>query len=874
MIDRWPLTGRSEELCLIGEVLAGNYHRGVVVAGQAGVGKTRLASEAVAEAAADGWVVRRTAGTATGKAVALGAFARWADDVDASPSTLVRRILAALTSGPNDKRVLVFVDDAHLLDDLSALVVHQLTLHEMATVIATVRTGESAPDAITALWKNGMARRLELQPLSRNESGDLLRAALYGPVSTDCADRMWALCRGNVLFLHHLVEHEREAGRLAYVDHEWRRTGTPSASPSLVELVERQIGAVADQLRDVVDLVAIAEPVDRTLLTALHGQESVEAAEQRGLITVAATTDAVYVGHPLYGEIRLSQCGPLRRRRLRGRIAAAMEKAGTTDPLRLGLLWLESDLPADAGILSRAAGISASRLDLGLAERLARAAVTAQADPATQLLLAYILFLQEKGQESKKVLDALGPDEVGTAGFLHSAILRAANHLWLLRDSEGSRIVIDEALRLGDEDHHHSLRTFRAVRQTMAAEPAAALETMAAVDYDRTDDLGRILGYSAETLALGDLGRTDEAANRAAAGYRVLDGSPQDSFHSSGLAEFHAFALLAAGYVDDAVDIAEHWHRQYADLPGMSRSMAIAALGMTAIGRGDLVAARRYLSSASDSFGGYGETSGLLYRFRILHTEALARSGDIDAAIVSLESTRRSRHPAYSYVESAYLLASAWVAAAAGQVTEARTISSRATEFARCHGQLAREVLCRQAAVQFGDDSGAVRLADLGGHVDGPRAPLVARYARALAADDAAGLDAVSRDFEQMSDLLAAADAAAQAAVVHRLAGRRGSALTASARAHLLAKACGGAVSPALTAARVPLPFTPREHEIAKLVSHGRSNRDIAQATSLSIRTVEGYIYQASAKAGVSSRSELSELVRQFNELDAPTSLA
>jgi DNA-binding NarL/FixJ family response regulator len=43
------------------------------------------------------------------------------------------------------------------------------------------------------------------------------------------------------------------------------------------------------------------------------------------------------------------------------------------------------------------------------------------------------------------------------------------------------------------------------------------------------------------------------------------------------------------------------------------------------------------------------------------------------------------------------------------------------------------------------------------------------------------------------------------------------------------------------------------------------SNRDIAEATSLSIRTVEGHICRASSKAGASSRSELSTLVLQFN---------
>jgi DNA-binding NarL/FixJ family response regulator len=337
-----------------------------------------------------------------------------------------------------------------------------------------------------------------------------------------------------------------------------------------------------------------------------------------------------------------------------------------------------------------------------------------------------------------------------------------------------------------------------------------------------------------------------------------------------GLAEFHAYALLAAGYVDEAVAVAEHEYLQRATFPGMSRWMAIAALGMTAIGKGDLVAALGYLRSASDGFGDSGEISGTFYRFRILHTEALARSGNVDAAVASLEATRRSRHPTYKYVESAYLLATAWMSAVRGRIEAAREITSGATEFARTHGQPAREVLCLQTAVEFGDVSGANRLAELSELAEGPRAPLSARYARALADDDAAGLDAVSRDFEEIGDALAAADAAAQAATSHRLAGRRGSALTATARAQMLAKQCGGAVSPALAAARVPLPFTRREHEIAKLLSHGLSNRHIAEATSLSIRTVEGHIYQASAKAGVSSRSDLSALVQQFNELAAP----
>jgi DNA-binding CsgD family transcriptional regulator len=869
----WPLTGRSEELRIVGEALASDERQGIVLAGLAGVGKTRLAAEAVAAATADGWKTRRIAGTATGRAVTLGAFARWVDDVTAPPLALVRQVFAALTAATGGRRLLLFVDDAHLLDDLSAFLLHQLVLQEMATVVATVRAGEPAPDAVTALWKNGLLQRLELQPLSRNEIDGLLRNVLDGHVHSDCAERMWTLSRGNVLFLYHLVEHERASARLISVRGEWRWVGERSASPSLVELVELQMGAVPDELRDVVDLVALAEPVDRTLLATLTNSQSIEAAEERRLITVTSKTGAVCVGHPLYAEIRLGRCSPSRLKRLRGRVAEAMARTEPTDPLRLGLLWLESDLPPDPAILCPAADIAATRLDLGLAERLARTAVDADAGPAQLLQLAYILYLLEKGHEAQAILDSLDAPESSGAGFVDEVVLRAGNLLFPLRNPEQSRSVIDNALRDCADERSSSLKTYRAIIQAMAAEPAAAIETMATVDLRAMDSLGRILGCATQTLALGDSGRLRQAETCAAAGYGELDERPQESydssglgeFHTSGLAEFHAFALLAAGHVGEAADVTEKWHRLYGDLPGIGRSMSLAAMGMTALGRGDLSAALRQLHDAVDGFDGYGEVCGLVYRFRILLTEALARAGDTAAAVASLEATRRCRHPSYVYVESAYLLAQAWVAAALGRLTDARELSGRAADFARSHGQLAREVLCLQTAVQFGDVGGADRLTELADQVDGPRASLSGRHAHALARNDGQGLDEVSSDFEAMGDVLAAADAAAQAASCYRLAGRRGMALTAGARAHLLAKNCGGAVSPALASARVALPFTRREYEIAKLVSNGMSNREIAEVMCVSVRTIEGHVYQASCKAGVTSRAELSTLVQQFS---------
>jgi DNA-binding NarL/FixJ family response regulator len=868
MVERWPLTGRGEELRMIGEALTDVEHRGVVLAGPAGVGKTRLARAAADAAAQRGWSVRRVAGTATGRAVTLGAFARWADPSDPSPLSLTRNLFGG-PSEESDAAQLLLVDDAHLLDDLSALIVHQLALHGTVRVIATIRTGEPAPDAITALWKDSLLDRLELQPLSRNESDRLLQTVLDGPVSPECADRMWRLSRGNVLYLHHLVEHERQCGRLVRVDDLWRSTGTASASTSLIELVESQIGAVPDDVGEVVDLVALAEPLDRSLLSKLADPDVIEAAEQRELIRAASDGDAIYVGHPLYGEIRLGRGGALRLRRLRGRLAGVMAQSPTVDPLRLGLLWLESDQPPDVEILSVATQIAGSRFDVVLAERLARAALETQANPLTKLQLAWVLFLRENGTEAEAILDTLDVHELAVPGLVDGVMLRAANLLWPARDPAQSADVIEAALLVSDERRGASLRAFRAVQHAMAARPATTLTTMDGVDYAGLDNFSRLFGYSAETIALGDLGRVGAAAAKAAAGYRVLDESPQDSFHGTGLAEFHAYALLAAGHVVEAHNVSERQHRQYAEWPGMSRSMAEAALGMTALGMGELNAALRHLDAAKGGFGDYGNVSGLFYRFRILYTEALARCGRIHDARVAMEATRGDRHPAYQYVESGYLLASAWVAAGQGRTVDAREITQRATDFARSNGQLAREVWCLQTAAQFGDTSGANRLAELAALVEGPRAGVAARYAKALSDDDAGALDAVSLELQALGDLLAAADAAAQASTSHRRAGRRGSALTSSARARLIAKDCGGAVSPALSAALVPLPFTAREHEVATLLSGGLSNREIASAMAVSVRTVEGHIYLASAKAGVSSRAELSTLVRHFQQLEA-----
>ncbi|HUH69268.1 MAG TPA: hypothetical protein VLZ05_10535 [Mycobacterium sp.] len=93
-------------------------------------------------------------------------------------------------------------------------------------------------------------------------------------------------------------------------------------------------------------------------LGALADPEAIEEAEHRGLIALSqAAPTVVHLGHPLkIGEVRLAKAGDLRLPRLRGRIARAMTgpeaRAGPPDPVRLGALWLDSDLPPDSDVFN------------------------------------------------------------------------------------------------------------------------------------------------------------------------------------------------------------------------------------------------------------------------------------------------------------------------------------------------------------------------------------------------------------------------------------------------------------------------------------------------------------------------------------------
>jgi DNA-binding CsgD family transcriptional regulator len=863
----WPLTGRSQEMRLIETAISDKETSGMVISGPAGVGKSRLAREALDAAASRGCDVRWAVGTSSGQGVPLGAMASWAGLTGSDSLQFACNVIESLMAASPAGTVIVGVDDAHLLDDLSTFVLHQIVQRGAAKVVLTIRDDEPIPDRVQELWKVGQFARLYLEPLSPDSTTSLLSATLSGSLDPPTSGRLWQLTRGNVLYLRHIVEQEVADGQLEKRYGSWHWTGDPLISHDLIELIECRIGALPPAVSTVIDALAVGEPIELAALARITDPEAVEEAENRGLIRLDYLDDGieVRVAHPLYGEVRRKRAARSRLRRLRGLVAGELAAADHHDDVRVvvrrAALSLDSDLEPDAELFTRAAQGAIWLADLSLANKLASAAARAGAGPQAQFTRAHALSWLGRGQEAEDALMGVPIAQLSDDDRARLIYLRASNMLWALADPARARTIIEDgSSRVAAEDARNCIDAVRAVYWFAVDQPDAAT---AASQNLVLDELPAIVGVeTAWALATirADAGQTADAEAMAEAGYSAAIRCAEAPHMRFNVADAHIGALLLAGRVDDALEVAAEIRQQAADLPGTAQMLGAAIGGRAALGAGSLGNACSLLDQATASLSAAGYSIGWGHRYRVPLATALAMLGLSDQATTVLATNDARRRP-FRSLDGETSVARAWISASQGLVSEAIKDVRSAAERAAEAGRFATEVICLQTAMQFGDRSCGPRLRDLQLLVEGPRVGLATRFAVALNDSDAAELAVVSEDLEKIGDRVAALDVAAQAAVAYRRAGMRGSALRLSARAEALAAQCGGADTPASRQALQPLPLTDREREIVALLGRGLSNRDISERLVLSVRTVEGHILKAMRKTGTASRDELAAVL-------------
>jgi hypothetical protein len=394
--DRWPLVGRSDEISQLKASISGR--RGAVIIGPAGVGKTALAGVGIEFARDVGMSVALVAGTEAARPYAFGAFAsllhRDSDLVGPeSHADQLRRYMHELLDDAGQRPLLVFVDDAHLLDDGSASLVHQLSQAGAATVLACVlssgRAGQPGVDPMVVLWKDYGAARIELGPLDGEAIEDLLLAVLGGPVDTVSLRQLAERSLGDPLFLHELVAGALASGSLRDEAGIWRLRGGLLPTARLVDMVTTRLGTLSETERHALELTALGEPLAQPALDQLADAAAIEALEDGGLISsrMDGRRLQVCLAHPVYGDVVRAGINPRRRRVLARELAEASRGRRQDDTLLLASLRLVGG-DGSSELLLAGAKAACERRDYELTERMARAAVDSGEGFEARLLAA------------------------------------------------------------------------------------------------------------------------------------------------------------------------------------------------------------------------------------------------------------------------------------------------------------------------------------------------------------------------------------------------------------------------------------------------------------------------------------------------------
>jgi DNA-binding CsgD family transcriptional regulator len=864
----WPLVGRMAELSYITHVITRGSPAGLVLAGDAGVGKTRLASEAVAEAERGGCATEWVVATRSSASIPFGAFAHLLPEAAGSSSNrldLLQRVGRSLSERARGRRLVIGVDDAHLLDDASAALVHQLAAAARAFVLLSLRAGEDVPDSVLALWKDGLTERLDLQALSEDQVGDLLARVLGAHVDGPTRLRLWEATRGNVLFLRELVLAGLESQTLADAGGIWAWRGPLTVSPRLHEVIDARIGKLDSDQSALMEVLSLVEPVPAPFLESLFASETLEEAERMGMAVVEQAGRRVLfrLAHPLYGQAVRTRCPSLRARTIYRQFAQAIEATGTRrreDLMRLLVARLEAGQGGPAHLFIAGARRALSSFDPILAERLARAALNAGGGAPARHVLAAALLNQSRAHADDFLVqpEERGDDEQERAA---SALLQAMGLLSVAggRPDEAEHLLLAAEESIEDPDLRDQLRTARGEILFFSGQPGKAFAALSDVlqrqGASERACVGAVL-FAIPCLAVA--GRPDQAVSLAEqwleAAYRATNEHP---LAPRMILAGKAYALRLAGRLREAGDLAASGYQlSLGDHAYGATAMSAMFVGSVALAGGHVRAAGRWLREAAGLLRAESGSAFLPICLAEL-TQAAALAGDLAIATQALADAQASHTAWMAFAEPGLELARAWLAAAEGEISKARQLALDAADGATEHGEHALAVHALHDVARLGDARSVVaRLRHLASTVEGPLAPACAAHAEALAVHDGPGLDRASESFEAIGAMLLAAEAAAQAAATYRAEGKKGSMLASSARARRLLESCGGARTPALSGL-APDPLTPREREVAMLAAGGLTSPEIAERLVLSVRTVEGYLQRAYAKLGITSRAEL-----------------
>lgn len=860
------LVGRDAERAALHRAVVGTDAAGAILVGAEGVGKTALVRSLLAETKVAG--VRWIQATAAMTAVPFGALAPLLGEVDGhvAPAALLARAHAVVAT---ESVGAVVIDDAHLLDDLSATFVSQLAPRRLGPVVLTARADLPAPDAITRLWRDGELVRIDVDVLAPADVEALLVGLLGGPVERELSRTLVRVSGGNLIFLRELAQAGVASGAIKH-EQSWRLVGDLVPSIRLTELLEARLRGLPDDQRRALDLLALADGLSEDLAERLTPTGVLAELEDRRLVVLEA--GRVAVSHGTYARVLRTAIGPIKARRLFRALADAVAEAGpSTDHERMqSTRWrlAAGDVPTPHELLTTGT-LARQAYDMGLAEQCARELLALGREVDGALLLADVMMADGRTAEVEQVLLAASAAAHTDDDIVAVAEARGRNFFHGMRRREDALRVTDEALaRVGGAEATDRLRAHRAVFDFFLGElPAAiaAAEPMVAAGQPPLEARAALVG------ALGLTGQFLRAFEVGAAGQQselrvtvVPDGLRDISM---------ALSLVQMGRVREALDLARQQHGQAVDVGfEYARSWLAYAMAVALLNRGRVEQARGWFEESAEALAaGRDDPRARLAAAGVLHCAALTGPDpDVAAARARAEALTM---PTWGWFEGEVVRAQAWATLRTGGRAPAIALLTDEIDHLRHRHHFVLEAVLLHDLVRL-DAAGpevAARLRELESSIDGELVGARAAHAEAWSAGDADAFSAAADRLARLGFDLMAAEAFAQAARAARRAGKARAATGFERRGSELLGRCEGAVTPAVQRTGEAAVLTDRELEIASLAAGGRSSRQIADQLFLSPRTVENYLQRVYVKLGVSRRADLGPALGGRAGQPAPT---
>lgn len=864
-----PLVGRDHQLARVERHLTGPG-QAAVIHGSEGVGKTRLAREVLARAEQRGYATIQLVATPSAASIPFAALAALLPATDGpidDTASMIRACRSHLEEKTSSTAMVVLVDDAHWLDRGSLSLLQHLVALPRLRLLLTVRADAPAPAEITGLWKDELALRVDLDPLGRTSTERLVELTLGSPAHPATAETLWESSRGNPLFLRELLLAARELGHLVDRDGTWELTQALSITPRLADLVSTRVDGLDDSARMGLEALTLIEPLGSASFLRLLGAETVAQLEASETIEVTQVgrRRQVRFGHPVYGEVvrattpqtRLGQVADLLLDTL-----PTEQASRRTDHAMLAKLWSIAGRPGRAELFIAAARQALSAADHVSAEEMASSAVDRGGGLEALLTYGEALVYRGRPDVAEQTLSSAADQATGNEHVARVALLDAHNALFNRGDpARADEVLVQASRQVEDPGWRDQLDATRALTAVMRGDMHLALEASDPVrNHDDPEPrvlLGVLTVSTVANTMLGNIAAARQDLARAAPLVEPLrEALPlaNDQIGITGvLTELHD------AQVSEAVALAEKGYALAlaAGMPGPSGAWAVA-LANASVTAGRMADAQRLTDEAEARLQG-GDPLALRGTALSLGVLCAAALRDLRSAFGLLERLRtagdgdlRTRiHTGRAEV---------WVTAARGDLQQACRLAAEHGRWAVDATHHVWGAMTLHDAVRFGN-AAEVRadLVALSAEHDAGLLQLFADHAVAFEEQDADALRDVASRFSSGGAQLYAAEVMAQTADVLHRQGQRRAAVTAGTAASASLRRCGDVVTPALL--RVEDPLTTREREIAIMARRGMSSPQIADALTLSPRTVDNHLAAIYRKTGIDGRHELDKIV-------------